>query len=154
MPGWRGWAVDRDEDTPLASQLQFLDKRHDLPREIGGVVHQGNRRPHRRSNGEPIACNDAGVGDSRRDGVGSKARAHGGRWFHIDNLAATHGKGERDSARTPADIDDDVFRFNIRGDNLQVRVERSTWIGLQKRVVGRETCKEIPRGLRTAQTGP
>jgi hypothetical protein len=57
-------------------------------------------------------------------------------------------------SRTTADINDDIIRCNIRGNSLQIRVERSTQIGLQERVVGWETREEVPWGLRTAQAGP
>jgi hypothetical protein len=64
------------------------------------------------------------------------------------------GQRERDPARPPADINDDIIRGNIRGKSLQIRVERSTWIGRQERVVGREPREEVARGLRTTQAGP
>ena len=47
--------------------------------------------------------------------------------------------------------DDDIVRFDIRGDDLEVRVERSTGIGLFQRVVAGKTGEETARGLRAAQ---
>jgi hypothetical protein len=70
--------------------------------------------------------------------------------FHVDDLTAAQGQRECDPARTSADIDDDIIRCNIRGDDVEIRVKRSTRIGLQEWTVGRETCEEVARGLWTA----
>jgi hypothetical protein len=153
VPGRRGWTIDRDEDPPPAHLLQLLDKWHDLPREIGDVVHQCDR-PHWGSTGEPIARDEAGVGDPYLGGVRSKARTHSAGGFHVDDLATAQGQRERDPACPSADIDDNIFRGNIRGDDLQVQVERSTRIGLQDGVVSRKAREEVARGLWAAQAGP
>src|SRR5262249_34355026 len=76
VPGWRGWTIDRDEDPLPPRLLQLRDERDDLSGEIGDVIHQRDR-PHWWVYGEPIARDDAGVGDPRLGRVGGKACAHG-----------------------------------------------------------------------------
>src|SRR5207248_1536938 len=101
----------------------------------------------------PFAFDDARVGDPRPGGIRPKACRHGGRWLDVDDFATPQGERQRHTARTPADIDDDVVRVDIRSDDRQVWTKRSEWVGLYKRMVGGASSTLISRRLRTAQPG-
>src|ERR1700746_3021665 len=90
-----------------------FDERHDLPRQVGYVVHQG--APSRRCvNLRPFTFDDAGVADPSPGGISTEAHPHGGRRLDIDDLTTSQGERQRDTACTPSYIDYDIVRFNIR----------------------------------------
>jgi hypothetical protein len=114
------------------------------------VVDQSDRSG-RRVGVRPFTLDNARVADPRPGGISLKARAHGGRWLDIDDLATPQRERQRHTAGTSADIDDDIVRFDIRSDDRQVWTKRSEWIGFQEGMVGRATGAFISRRLRAAQ---
>jgi len=81
------------------------------------VVHQRNCS-YGWFNFEPVVFDYPGVDDPGSAGIGPKAGSHGGRGLNIDDLSATQGERQRDSACAPSDIDDDVIRLDVRRDDL------------------------------------
>jgi len=79
---------------------------------------------------------------------------NGRRWFDVDHLAAAQSHWQRYSTSTPAYIDDDIIRDNIRGNDLQILVEWPMRIDSEKRTIGTETREEIPRRLGTTEAAP
>ena len=51
----------------------------------------------------------------------------------------------------PSDIDNDIIRLDIRCNNLEIWVQRSTRIGLHERVIAWQTREEVSRRLAPAQ---
>ena len=147
---WSRHTVDSDQNPPKAHRLQLFDERHDLPRQVGNVVHQSDRSG-RCVNVRPFTFDDARVADPRPGSISPKAHRHVGRRLDIDDLAAPRGERQRDPACTTSDIDYDIVRFDVRSDDREVWTKRSEWIGLHKRMVGGATSALISRRLRAAQ---
>jgi hypothetical protein len=114
------------------------------------VVHQSDRSG-RCVNVRPFSLDDARVGDLCPGGISPKAHRHGGRRLDIDDLAAPQGERQRDAPCTPADIDYNIVRFDIRTDDRQVWTKRSEWIGFQEGMVSGATSAFISRRLPAAQ---
>ena len=54
------------------------------------------------------ADDDAHIADPRPGGIRPKAYGHGGRRFDIDDFAASQSERQRDTSRTPSDIDHEI----------------------------------------------
>jgi hypothetical protein len=123
----RGHAPEGDDHPPAGSRHHFLNKGYDIAHEVRYARSKRNIASDV-CGGQPVRQDGAGVGDARLGRARLELGEHAGRGVHIDHLAAAQGQRQTDPSGTAANIDEDVIRLHVGGDDLQVGVQAAVWI--------------------------